>query len=1761
MNRRGRFVLVVLSALMIATVGATGAAAQPLPATPRPVVADAGAAKATLGTTTELAPASATAPAHGAPTADPGQQPCPTTVTPQAAGKTAATSAYQTSKAAATPAATASPAVAAGCAPVQHRKPVVELIAEATKARVKAGLESVDRHPAATARHAAQKQGTTKPKVAHKGTPSVVPATAGSYIAGTVTNAAHDPIWGAYVEVDTTDDVFIGWTDTDVTGAYSIPVDPGSYFVYFAGPAGVYADGWYSTSGLQYDESDASTVTVVSGTSTANVTLPVVVHITGTVTHDGSGLAGISVYASSAGYSSGKTTDAAGKYSIEVNPGAYKVSFSDESGTYGSGYYSTSGFTYNWNVASTVTVSTSDATADVVLPLALHIQGTVIKSAGVPLAGIEVDVNYLSGGNYDYTYTDDAGDYSIVVAPGDYNVWLYDDSGTYATGYYSTSGFTYSLSAASTVTVTSADATVNVTLPLAIRIKGKVTKSGGGALKDIQVFADDTSTWYEDTTDASGNYSIAVPPGTFTLFFRDNSMTYGSGYYSTSGFTYSSSAASTVTVVSADVTGKNVTLPLSIHIKGKVTGDGVALEGIRAYASGNGASNWADTDASGNYSIALPPGSYTLYFSNSIFDETTYARGYYSTGGFTYFESGASAVTLSTVDVTGKNVALPLSIFITGTVTNTAADLLSDITVEADSAGYSNYTYTQDGWYQIDVAPGAYTLWFGDETGTYANGYYSTGGFKYNAGDASTVTVGSATVGGKDLVLPDALHITGKVTNTSADPLSDIEVDLSPTSSAHAGVARPAGTTDGGSTTYTENDGTYSLAAAPGDYTLYFSDGSGTYGSGYYTDSGFTYDSSAASKVTVTSGDVTVKDLALPGALHIEGTVTAGGHPAAGIEVDSSGPTSDYVYTDVDGTYSLVAAPGDYTIHFNDESGTYGSGYYSDSGFTYSQGSATTVNVSTLDVTGKNVTLPTALHIKGKVTKSGGVGLPGIWVYVDGMDSGLDGNGSDTAADGTYSVAVGPGNYIIHFYDGSGKYGNGWYSTAGFTYFSASATTVNVASADVVGKNVTLPTAVHIKGKVTKSGGAGLQGIMVYADSAAYGNYAFTASDGTYSISVAPGSYTLSFDDQSSTYGSGYYSTAGFTYFLSSASKVTVSTADVTGKNVTLPLAVHITGRVTKSGGAGLQDVEVEASNAGYDNYSFTASDGTYSVPVAPGSYTLQFWGSSGYASGYYGASGFIYGPPSAASVVTVSTADATGKDVILPLAIHLSGKVTDTGDNPLSGIQVVASSSDRTFSRGTTTGDDGTYTLEVAPDRSYPVWFRDYTGSYGNGYYQTSGFTADASLATAVPVTDDNVTGINVKLVTATGLVFPASTYYATTPARVLDTRPTGGVVTNIGLTGKFTAGTVRTFRVAPATYVGGGYNQAVPSWASAVTGNLTIVNSTAAGLMALGPTMTPTGAVTTINFTKGETRANNVTIGLGSLGRLSAVFRSSTVGATTDVIFDVTGYFMPDAVYGASYVPVAPGRVLDSRATAGPVTNIGLKNKFTNQAVRTFSVSGVKALGWTVAQVPDTATAVTGNLTVTNATSAGFVAVGPTLPAVPSTSTVNVVKGSNVANGVTVALKAGKLQAVWNGAAGSSADVIFDVTGFFVSDSAGLTYHPIVPVRLLDSSSSLGLSGPFANLVSRTLAVGGATPAIPADAAGISGNLTLVNPSGGGFAFISPLPVGLPTSSTVNINPHQTAANGFDVALNAGSVCLVWAGPAGTTTNMQLDVTGYWK
>jgi hypothetical protein len=121
-------------------------------------------------------------------------------------------------------------------------------------------------------------------------------------------------------------------------------------------------------------------------------------------------------------------------------------------------------------------------------------------------------------------------------------------------------------------------------------------------------------------------------------------------------------------------------------------------------------------------------------------------------------------------------------------------------------------------------------------------------------------------------------------------------------------------------------------------------------------------------------------------------------------------------------------------------------------------------------------------------------------------------------------------------------------------------------------------------------------------------------------------------------------------------------------------------------------------------------------------------------------------------------------------------------------------------------------------------------------------------------------------------------ATYVPLSPSRLLDTR------FGNGLSGPFSAHTPRTFQVAGR----GG----VPANAVAITGNLTVTNQSGAGFVFLGPDPVPNPSSSTLNFPLGDTRANGVTVALGPGGTLSATFGYS---GTTDLVFDVTGYFVP--------------------------------------------------------------------------------------------------------------------------------------------------------------------------------------------------------------------------------------------------------------------------
>jgi hypothetical protein len=127
------------------------------------------------------------------------------------------------------------------------------------------------------------------------------------------------------------------------------------------------------------------------------------------------------------------------------------------------------------------------------------------------------------------------------------------------------------------------------------------------------------------------------------------------------------------------------------------------------------------------------------------------------------------------------------------------------------------------------------------------------------------------------------------------------------------------------------------------------------------------------------------------------------------------------------------------------------------------------------------------------------------------------------------------------------------------------------------------------------------------------------------------------------------------------------------------------------------------------------------------------------------------------------------------------------------------------------------------------------------------------------------------------------------------------------------------------------------------------------------------------------------------------------------------------PPDTSGASYVPIAPARLLDTR-----VGN-GLAGKLSANTPATFTVSGRGG-------VPANASAVTGNLTVVDETSSWAVYLGPDPIANPTSSTINFVKGDIVANGVTVALSSsGTLSATYMAGAGATTDLVFDVTGYF--------------------------------------------------------------------------------------------------------------------------------
>ncbi|MEO6651130.1 MAG: CAP domain-containing protein [Ilumatobacteraceae bacterium] len=213
-------------------------------------------------------------------------------------------------------------------------------------------------------------------------------------------------------------------------------------------------------------------------------------------------------------------------------------------------------------------------------------------------------------------------------------------------------------------------------------------------------------------------------------------------------------------------------------------------------------------------------------------------------------------------------------------------------------------------------------------------------------------------------------------------------------------------------------------------------------------------------------------------------------------------------------------------------------------------------------------------------------------------------------------------------------------------------------------------------------------------------------------------------------------------------------------------------------------------------------------------------------------------------------------------------------------------------------------------------------------------------------------------------------------------------------------------------------GAGRPAPAGATSVALNVTVAETADNGFLQVYPCGSPTAAeISTINYGPNEFRPNSVVIPVDVSGNIC--IRSLR---DTHAIIDYTGFFADD--FGADFLPLSPIRLFDSRSG-----NATLNSATNGNRVAGGQIVGIKVAGQR--GIPAGATAVTVNVTATDATEGSFLTVFQCGER-PNTSNVNIVPWQAVsANGAMVKLsKSGELCVF----ALNPVHVIVDISGVYL-------------------------------------------------------------------------------------------------------------------------------
>ncbi len=461
-------------------------------------------------------------------------------------------------------------------------------------------------------------------------------------------------------------------------------------------------------------------------------------------------------------------------------------------------------------------------------------------------------------------------------------------------------------------------------------------------------------------TDAAGQYAIAgLPNGGYTLQFRPPTAT-------------RLVATELPATIAGSNTVRNAALAAGHLLSGFVRdGDGVGLASIdlQVYDRDTGAlvlTPGDDTDAAGFYDVVVPTGEYDLEWR---------AVG---AGALPYIPVAERALI---EEDTQMDVVMLLGVFVSGRVTDSVGAPLGGVNLDF-----------------IDSITGVKALTPGDNTlpdGTFT-AHVPLGTFDVVAkalpatrllpGFIAGLAVGGD-VTGVDFALQTGLLLSGTVSGPGG-PLEGVDLDVNDTATGVELLA-PFDVTDA--------NGAYQIIVPAGTYNVAFSP---------------PVDLVVAPALAVgvnVAGD-TVLNRTLVAGVVLSGTVTSGGVPVPGTDIDLKDPVTGLNLpltgdgTDALGVFSTVAAPGTWILEIEPPLAT---------GLVAQRTAGFVLNTST-DLP---ISLQAGVRVTGTVTTAHGLPLAGV--NVDALRS-LDGfevftPGDHTDAAGHYQVVVPADGYDFRF--------------------------------------------------------------------------------------------------------------------------------------------------------------------------------------------------------------------------------------------------------------------------------------------------------------------------------------------------------------------------------------------------------------------------------------------------------------------------------------------------------------------------------------------------------------------------------------------------------------------------------------------------------------------------------------------------------------------------------------------------------------------------